>query len=179
MQRVRVWKGGQANGQADWRCPECGLSIREHIAEPAIIESFMEHVDQNRYKAAIDEAQKNAKKGQGRKAILAKRLAAVERKQARLLNEFAKDDSSVTREAFNKANTGYQGELDVLSAAIQEFEDKALLTSRPRKLGNIREDWGSLDILDRQATLRDFIARVTVQSQNGLRGAARLTTTWR
>lgn len=179
MQRVRVWTNGHANGQADWRCPECGLSIREHIAEPAIVESFMEHVDQERYKAALTEAQKKAKKGQGRVATLKKRLAAVERKQSRLLNEFAKDDSSVTRETLCRMNAGLQGEIDDLTAAVQEIDDRVLLERRPRALGNIREDWNTLDVLDKQATLRGFIAQVTVQSQNGIRGADRLAVTWR
>jgi F0F1-type ATP synthase membrane subunit b/b' len=179
MQRVRIWQGGQANGQADWRCPECGLSIREHIVEPAVVGQFFDHLDPARYKAALTEAQKNVKKGQGRAATLTRRLAALERKQSRLLNEFVKDDSTVTRAAYNKANAALQREIDELTAALQQIEDKALLTLRPRALGNIREDWNTLDVADKQATLRDFVARVTVVSQNGLRGADRVSISWR
>jgi site-specific DNA recombinase len=179
MHRGKRWKNGQPTGQADWRCSSCGtIAICESIAEPTVLESFFAHVDPAVYQAAIQAVEKMVKKGQGRSTTLRKRLAAIERKQSRLLDEFGKDDTTLTRAAFAKKNTELQGEVDELSNAIQQIEDQALLSQRPRQLGNIREDWPTMDLVDQQTTLKDFVSRVTVASRNGVRGADRLQIQW-
>jgi len=180
LHRVRTWRDGQANGQADWRCPECGkVAIREFIVESAVLEAFFAHLDPARYQERLQEASKEIKRGEGRLSTLRKRLSAVERKQARLLDELGRDDTTLTRETFNKKNRELQGVIDDLASAIQELEDKALLSKRPANLGNICEDWNILDTASRQAALSAFIERVDITSQNGLRGADRISVTFR
>jgi site-specific DNA recombinase len=180
LYRVRRWAAGEANGEADWRCQECGhLAIREKTVEPTVIEAFFAHLDSGRYEANVIEAQKTAKKGEGRAALLKKRLDAVERKQSRLIDELAKDDTTLTRDAFANKNREWQVEIDELESAIQELEDTALLNKRPKNLGNIREDWDVMDVPSKQVALRAFIARVDILSPNGVRGADRVTITWR
>lgn len=180
LHRVRTWRDGQANGQADWRCPECGkVAIRESVVEPAVLEQFFDHLDPERYQAELVEAQKHVTKGATKVTTLKKRLGVVERKQARLLDELGKDDTTLTREAFSKKNQQWQGEMDELEKAIQEIEDASLLSKRPANLGNIREDWNMLDTAAQQAALAAFIERVDITPQNGLHGTGRVSVTFR
>lgn len=180
LNRVRCWRDGQANGQADWRCPECGkVAIREAIVEPAVLEQFFDHLDPARYQERLREASKEVRRGEGRLATLRKRVGVVERRQARLLDELGRDDTTLTHKAFNLRNSEIQKEIDELSGAVQEIEDKALLSKRPANLGNIREDWYTLDTASQQTALAAFIERVDITSQNGLRGAGRVSVTFR
>lgn len=180
LHRVRRWKDGEALDDADWRCPECGkLAIRETIVLPAVLEQFFDHLDPERYKESLKKAEKAGVKREGRREVLLKRLGVLERKQARLLDELGRDDTTLTRDAFNKKNGELQGEIDELSESLQELDDDALLSRRPDVLGNIREDWGGMDVLSQQTALRAFITRVTVVSSNGVQGSDRVVVTWR
>lgn len=182
LYRVRRWSDGQSNGEADWRCPECGtIAIRESIVLPAVEEALFRRMDphSDEYRAAVTEAQKGAKKGQGRLAVLRKRLSAVERRQSRLLDELSRDDTTLTRATFAKKNAELQSQTDELEESIRKLQDEELLSRRPRELGNLREDWQTLSVADKQAALADFIARVDVVSPNGVRGADRVAVSWR
>ncbi len=182
LYRVRRWKDGVANGQADWRCPDCGgVAIRDSIALPAVESALFTRLDPNsdEYKAVVKEARTTLTKGQGRLATIHKRLGALERKQSRILDELARDDTTLTRDAFQRKNGELQGQIDELTQAAQKLEDDNLLSKRPRVLGDIRADWQTLDVTDKQATFKDFIERVDIVSPNGIRGADRVVISWR
>jgi len=180
LYRYNCWQDGMRTGAADWRCPNGHVSIRESTTEKTLLEKFFAHIDPARYERTMREREKVVKRGEGRRGSLAKRLAAVERRQSRLLDELAKDDTTLTRPAFAKKNGKLQGEIDELEQALRDIDDRALLVQRPAILGaDIGKDWATLDVSDQQAALRLFVDHLDIVPANGIQGSKRIAVSFK
>lgn len=171
---------------ADWRCANMmkgdgckGVNIREGIAEPEITRQFFDALDKEKYRNTLNSRQKTAQTCDKRGELLARRLSAVERRQSKLMDEYAKDDSALTRDAFNRKMTQLNNEVKELESARQDLQAESTLARRPVKLENIEEAWELLDPIARREALRIFIQHVNVMPSRGKRGASRLHVQWR
>jgi len=185
MNRLRKTHDNEDNRLADWRCrsgmtdKECrGTSIREHIVERVVTEQFFDYVDGERYVEALQRRAERAQESKGRVESIEDHLKRVERKQARLTDEYLSGES-ITRDQYNRQNREYNEQVQELTEAIERLEGEAVLAGKPVRLGNIREDWKRLDPTLRREALRAFIDHVVVAPTSEVWGEDRVRVFWR
>jgi hypothetical protein len=177
-------------GLANYRCltnirgGDCGgASIREHVVEEYILSELFKRIEASGYKARIKEQEKNPvrKKVYSQLVTLRRRVTQLENKQAKLLDEFMSDNSTITRKQFDQQNKKYNMELGEIGDRIVELEAQSILEATPSiPVGDIKNDWQRLSPIDQREALRIFIDRVEVLPVTGSnKPASRVSIVWK
>lgn len=150
-----------------------GVSIRDFLAEPFVMERFFERVEKMRYREAVES--RPAKKNP-RPALESTRrkIAAAEGKQDRLLSLYL--EGKVGPEVYERNNAELADQISELRSALARQEAAEALP--PIWPGDIREDWKYLTLDERREVLSRFIEKITVEPGRAAPGK-RLKIKWK
>lgn len=172
---------------ANWRCRNAiatfrtciGTSIRESVAEKGVTELLFEALDSDEFRKAVERREAYVKKHDKRIQALRRQLAVIENKQKRLLAEYIKDDTTISRVLYNKQNRELVNQATKIEKEIPALENEVVLAQRPVTQIDLSAEWNNLDVVGRREAIRVFIDYVSVVPPEGKSGADRLNPVWK
>lgn len=171
---------------ANWRCRNAiqfktcaGTSIRESIAEEGVTKLLFSALDSDKFEEAVARREEYVRKQDKHIESVRRKLEIIERKQSRLLDEFTKDDTTVSRSAFAKKSQEHVNQIENLERTIETLVKELTLAQRPVDGLALKAVWENLDVVARREAIRVFIDYVSVLPPDSITGIDRLKPVWK